>query len=581
MLQIVTKMYFRENVPLHSTVHRCVLYTNRWFLPMGGVIDLPVGQLAPSTGSRPVSTVTLSVTEHLEAENLDGSGFGLVATGGRELVDDLADVLSFALNSVFNRDGDLVRRLVPDSLDAAAHESASKLFRGTFDPHRFVQDQELEMVRRFMIQLLALKRSHFEAAMRAIRRVMRGMQRAVDDPTVAYVDIVAALESLSEGTAAPALTWDRLDARKRRLVDEALDGVDADSVQRVRRAVMEAERLGAKSRFLFFVQKHVSPDYFRAGAANALRPVRGADFERALKAAYEVRSRNVHVLEDLPPEAWVLRDRADTVSPPDMGVMLSLEGLARLARHVIGNYIDSAPAEIDPTFDWRSSLPGVLRMRSASQYWIWQAEGFERSSVGRYFSGFVENLIEALSERSDGVTDMQAVLERIERLVPGMAGGSTVELMVAIYALWHRILAPECHRPQGAKFLADYGPSLESPGIPAFVVGALTGPLPDWTEDQWHTLAADRRTQRSRRQHLELSPSIDAALQVVAAERLMDAGRTDDALALARFAVEEMPGEERLIRWEAGMAAGQIPELDLSALILRTEPGDEAQDDAS
>ncbi len=58
VLQIVTKMYFRENVPLHSTVHRSVLYTNRWFLPMGTVLDLPVGQLAPSTGSQSVSTVT-------------------------------------------------------------------------------------------------------------------------------------------------------------------------------------------------------------------------------------------------------------------------------------------------------------------------------------------------------------------------------------------------------------------------------------------------------------------------------------------------------------------------------------------
>lgn len=51
VLQIVTKMYFREGVPLHSTVHREVLYTNRGFL-CGGVVD-SVGELAPSTGVRP------------------------------------------------------------------------------------------------------------------------------------------------------------------------------------------------------------------------------------------------------------------------------------------------------------------------------------------------------------------------------------------------------------------------------------------------------------------------------------------------------------------------------------------------
>lgn len=86
MLQIVTKMYFRAGVPLHSTVHREVLYTNRTRL-RAGLVGLPVGALAPSTGTHPVSTFTLSVTEHLEAEDPDGEPSVLVATSGTELVD--------------------------------------------------------------------------------------------------------------------------------------------------------------------------------------------------------------------------------------------------------------------------------------------------------------------------------------------------------------------------------------------------------------------------------------------------------------------------------------------------------------
>ncbi|HEV2974229.1 MAG TPA: hypothetical protein VGX69_04445 [Solirubrobacteraceae bacterium] len=112
MLQIVTKMYFRDGVPLHSTVHRAVLYTNLSRL-RADRLELPVGELAWSSGVSPVSTTTLSVTEHLEAEEPDGSPSMLVATGGTDLLDDLADVLSFGLDAVFSRDGDLVRRLVP------------------------------------------------------------------------------------------------------------------------------------------------------------------------------------------------------------------------------------------------------------------------------------------------------------------------------------------------------------------------------------------------------------------------------------------------------------------------------------
>lgn len=223
MLQIVTKMYFREGVPLHSTVHRSVLYTNLTRL-RADVIGLPVGELAWSTATNPVSTATLSVTEHLEAEYPDGRQSMIVATGGTELVDALADVLSFGLNAIFSRNGDPVRKLVPGSLDGASRSAGSKLFRRTFDSHRFVPDPELDELRRFMVQLLALKRSHFEAAMRAIRRIVGATQRAADDPTLAYVDLVAAVESLSEGTNVPSPTWDRLEARKLRLIDNSLNG---------------------------------------------------------------------------------------------------------------------------------------------------------------------------------------------------------------------------------------------------------------------------------------------------------------------------------------------------------------------
>lgn len=571
MLQIVTKMYFREGVSLHSTVQRDVLYSSRNFL-RGDLIHLPVGELAPSTSVGPVATVTVSVTEHLEAEDPDGQRSVLVATSGAELIDALADVLSFGLNAVFSRDRELVRRLVPNSLDGSGGTSASKMFRRTFDPHLYLPEAELEGLRQFMTQLLALKRSHFEASMRAIRRIVAATQRAVDDPTIAYVDLVAALESLSDGTSAPAPRWDRLDLRKRRLLDEALRDAEAGLADGVRQAVMEAERLGARSRFVAFVTGHVAPEYFRGEATDALRPMRGADVERALKLAYDIRSRNVHVLEDLPPEAWMLGDRADTVSPPGMGTMFSLEGLGRLARHVVRSYVDRAPTEVDATFNWRASLPGQLQMRLSPQYWVWNADGFDHRSADRYFSGFVGHLADVFAGRHEGVTDMRAVLERIEQLLPGTADGSTKTLMVAIYALWHRTLAPSDHRPVAAALLAEHEHLLQRAEVPCFVAGLLSDQMPEWSDRQWEQLATERREQRTTRSHLELPACLDAALQVMAAERVTAAGHTDQALTLARFAVEELPGNEPLMAWEAGLAAGQPVELDMRALVLGMEP---------
>ncbi len=576
MLQIVTKMYFRDGVPLYSTVHREVLWTNRNFL-RDDLVDLPVGELAPSTGVEPVSAVTLSVAEHLEAEHPDGERSGHVATGGTDLVDDLADVLSFGLNAVFNRDGDLVKKLVPSSFDGSSRVSASKLFRDTFDPARFVPEDELHEFRRFMSQLLALKRSNFEAAIRAIRRIVRATQRATTDPTLAYVDFVAALESLSEGAEAPIPTWDRLDDRKRRLFDDALSSADADLAERVRQAAMEAERLGFRRRFVAFVMDSVSPDFFRTEAVGAVRPVRGADLERVLKLAYDIRSLNVHVLVDLPPEAWEFGDRAETVSPPDLGTMLSLEGLARLARHVVRSYVARAPAEVDVTFNWRASLPGILQMRAAPQYWIWNAEGFDRKSAERYLSGLVSHLIETFAKRNDGIPDMSAVLEQIEELLPATGEGSAKDALVAIYVLLHRVLAPDDRRSRAAEFVDAYEDLLKRPGMPAFAAGLLSDQLPEWTEDELHALATKRRQERSRNAHLELPSSVDAALQAMAAEHLNKAGRIEEAQALASFAVEELPGNGLLMKWEAGLADGEDPQLDLGALVMGIDPDDELE----
>jgi hypothetical protein len=572
VLQIVSKMYFRTGVPLHSTIHREVLSTNRFFLPFGVVVQLPVGELAPSTPMTPVTTVTLSVTEHLEAETPEGEPSMIVATSGTELIDDIADVLSFGLNSVFTRDHDLARRLIPNSVDGSAQSRASKFFRHTFTQHRFVPETELDELRSFVAQLIALDRSHFEAAMRAIRRIVHATQRAVDDPTLAYVDLVAALESLSDGEGAPTPTWDQMDNRKRKLIDTALEDADENVAKNVREAVMQGDHLGAKSRFVAFVTRNVSPSYFRTEATDSARPIRGADLDRALKLAYDVRSHNVHVLKDLPPEAWILGDAADTVMPVSEGIMLSHEGLLRLARHVVKNYVHHAPAETDFTFDWLSFLPGKVQMRVAPQYWVWQADGFDHKSVARYFSGFIGHVLDALAGRSEGVTNMQAVLERIEQQLPGIADGQDKTMMLGIYSLWHDILAPSEHRPQATKFLAKHGHLLERLEIASFVVGLLTDQMPDWTADDLNTLATQRRIEREKSKHLELPAVLDAALAVLAAESLSEQGRSEDARRLAGFAIEELPGYEPLIAWETALDENEPASLDLRALVLGTVP---------
>ena len=134
-------MYFRPGVELYSRVHREVLYTNRYLL-REEPLQLSVAELAGASGIEPVSTVTVSATEFLEAELEDGTHSTHVATSGTELIDDLADVLSFALDSVFHRDADTVRRLVTaedptrPELSARGSSTQPSTRPGTSDPRK-------------------------------------------------------------------------------------------------------------------------------------------------------------------------------------------------------------------------------------------------------------------------------------------------------------------------------------------------------------------------------------------------------------------------------------------------------------
>jgi hypothetical protein len=576
MLQIVSGMYFRPGIRLYSTLQRSVLYTNREFLGKDE-IDLPVGSLLPSSGYQPVKTITVSVTERLEAVLPDGTHDIRISSGGVELIDDLADVLSFALNAVFARDYDLVQRLLSSSRAHHGRSPVPSQLRGTFDTHLVVTDGEIEDLRNFMTNLLALQRSAFTSAMKVIRRIVHAWQKAAEDPTIAYTDIVAALESLSaDHQGVPAPTWENVDGRKRKILDAALEGADDRITDRVRQAVIDAERAGVKMRFTEFVLANVSPAYFREEAANAVRPIRGADLRRAVRLAYDTRSGSVHSLTGLPPEAWVFIDGADTVSPPGTGTMLSLEGLSRLARHVVRAYISSAPTGIDVTFNWREAVPGQIKARLAPEYWVWTPHGLTNDTAAMYLEAFIQHLTDVKAGRHAGVADMNDVLARIERLVPSMAASAARTAMIALYVLWHRNLPAENHRGDAEAFITEYQSALDAPSVVAFATGLLTDRLPNWESDQWLALATDRRNERGKKSTQSLPAPLDAALMVIAAAESHAMGRMDLAVQFAGWAVEEIPGNHALCAWETSISTPHPTAIDLRVLVCGAEPESDA-----
>lgn len=577
VLQIASGMYFRPGVPVNETLHRATVYTNG-FRVGSDPVELPMAGLRFSTGIATVSAVTVEVVDRLEAERADGEPEFMIATSGQELVADVAAVLAFTMNTTWSTDLDLVRRLVPDTLSGRPGSLPSSQLRRTFDPQVLLADDDMADVAAFCSRLLALRRPEYEKAIRAIRRVVDATLLVADDVTLAYTLFVAAIESLAAATAAPPTTWDAFDGRKRALIEPALDDLSGAQAQRVRSAILQADALGLGRKFQAFTLDHLGPSFFRAEAVGAHRPISASALPHALDFAYRVRSRQVHALQQLAPEMWAIVDRADTI-PVDGRPVLSLEGLSRLCRHVIRQFVDRAPTDLDTSFNYREALPGIVRMQLAPQYWIFQADGLRMERGPAVLDGFLELLLPLL-RGDDNVlpVNMTDVLERIEALLPGEAAPAKRAPLVALYVLWHRLLAPEFHRPDPQRFLARFGADLERPSAAAFAVTLVLGSDMPWSTEELAEFAATRASELRRGRGQPLPAVFDAALQLCLGRQLWQDGRVEDALTAVGRAVEAVPGDANLIAFEEQARAdtahaGGLGSLDVRSFLLAAAEG--------
>jgi hypothetical protein len=239
--------------------------------------------------------------------------------------------------------------------------------------------------------------------------------------------------------------------------------------------------------------------------------------------------------------------------------------MRRIATHVVTNYVSRSPKGV-VAFDWRSELPGTAQVFLAPEYWIHQPGGLTKDTADRYFAGLVEQTIESHAGRGS-VTLIDDTIVKIEETIAGIGAGPAKAYMVGLYALWDGFTDDDHRRPAAAKLLETQASSLESYPFVRLVVDLLSGRLAKWTPEQLVVCADARHTERAQKRHLVVPASLDAAVQVLAADALAETGDFDTAREYAARAVEELPGNQILLNFEQQVASGTVPALDLSRLI--------------
>lgn len=552
MLQINTGKLYTHGVARTNNL-RGVLFSNLHLSREYPVVTA-AGTLLGTDLLRANRALVYEVEERIERRP-DGPGI-LVSHGIDPFLVDFAAVASFGFNAIVAPDAPLVDRLLGGKPSLAAYAPPREFMERCFDEQIWLHQGEADAFVGFINDLLALDRRSFLAAMQAIRTYVSGVHRLQDDLAVAYTLMVSATESLAQGFDDYETVWSDVDERKRRPVDTVLKHASERTAKDVRDAIASAEHASLGRRYRAFVKTHLGRGYFRDASLKNGRVIAGYELDEALRQAYALRSRYLHNLKALPDDLTHPFGHHE-VAYVERNATLTFQGLARLTRHVIREFVARGPkVEFEP-YDYHREEAGIRIVEMAPQYWVGHPIR-AASETRKRFEGLLSQL-EGILTRAPGavLTDLRPALADVERLVP-KAHAQKQSAMLALYGLFNSIVGPEQRMPTFREFIDRHRPAVTQPSLEALVAFTIVDELEVWGIESHRRLLDKYFAKRPTSKGLHAPRVFEAAICLALAERYRSAGEIDEMRAMVSRAVESSPGTPALLDLET-TADGSFP----------------------
>lgn len=526
-----------------------------------------------------VITLIYEVDQKLEDKLKNGQPSVLVATNLDSLIQDFAAVTSFALDITCTPDLDLTRRLTQSTRpQLSVHSIPSGYVKRVFDSKVEPTENDEKKLQQFLISLVGLERRRYEACIRAIRRYVTGLHRISDDLDLAYALLVASIESLAQEFDEFQPLWNDYDQNKRNAIDKALIGASDEITQRVRESILSQEHIALARRFKEFTLAHLHPSFFREEVVGANRPISRIDLSSVLARAYIFRSKYVHTLQEIPRYIKITSSFADAENV-EGNLTLTIHGLARIAKHVINQFILRSKKVEKEDYDYHSNLPNIVKIRLAESLWIWNRNGFNNKSARRYLSGFLSQLTGVLTKQPDAsLTDIREVIEEIEKQIRGFAKPEQRLPMLTLYWLFHLYTPKQYHHPKWTELMDSYVEDFTRPAIETLFMSIITKDLINIDIKEYEQIWAEYLSQRYKNNSLMFGRVFEAATILVLAEKYRKNGDEKRARELISEAVEIIPGQPELLEFEQ-QAQSNISEIIWHDILLPKPSPENITDD--
>ena len=481
-------------------------------------------------------------------------GAGVLTSHGIEpYLQDFAAIVSIALEATCTVAPEEITRLTGQHRSTNIVYPPRSFVPRVFDSQIIVKDDEIKHLIGFVDALIALQRQSFLAAMRAIRNYVVGMHRLADDLELAYTLFVASIESLAQQFDAFQPEWDDYDEAKRGKIDSALQHADETTACKVRNALLKMEHVSLTRRFREFSIAHVKGSYFRDEAEGVTGPVNRADLDEALREAYRLRSQYIHNLQELPRPLAISAITGDTVRVEGR-TLFTFQGIARLARHVIVEFVNRQPKLQKEQYDYSRERYGIVRMPLAPQYWIGGAENVSLSVGKKRLEGFLGQLsCHYCKNDNSSITDLTPALSRAETLFSSASEEQRRPFLV-LYVLFNALI-PDAQKMANLKLIESrYESEIMTPSFESMVLHLALRITPDWHLIDHKQVYDDFFRQRRTKTGLRLPCTFEAGISLELAEQCRVADEVESARELIGKATESYPGHEPLRDLERGFS---------------------------
>lgn len=487
------------------------------------------------------------MTERIEAHP-SGRDF-LISHTIQPYLHDFAAVVSFVLECTCTPDYDRARRLISRQRGLATATAQQNLIRRVFDQELWLLPSDGVRLTAFVAHLLTLPRKTYQEAMQAIKIYVTGLNSLAEDIDLGYTLLVASVESLAQRFDGYKPTWDDFDAKKAEAANAALGGAPQDLVDSVRAALLSVEHMALSRRFQKFALDHVDPTFFRVTTEEGARLISRFDLPYAIQQAYAARSKYVHRLKQLP-KLLTFSDVKTDFALVDRQPWLTVQGLGKLARHVISNFISLQKAVEPKPHDYLLEIPSVAQVPLDPSLWLANATGLAAEHGAVKLEGFLSQLAShRLGVSGAAISDISDVLKASAHMLPSMKS-ELAPAFAALMVLWNAFTPQDVHVDITEAQFREFEKAFKQRRIEVLVAHVAIGAAVSWPTSEMERIYLEYLRLRGKGMLIRLPPLFEAAIGLVIAERMRSVGDMVGARRLIRTVVEESGGNAALIEFE-------------------------------